>query len=119
MSYRWSNKEMEQRELRRPQYVPSDDRPAKRRAKKNTRKWCKGKPGVEHVYTWKHDPRWDGMLSYLHRQRGRESRHFIKTCDNCGKHSVKEYGFYIVCIETERDRKWCEARMAGKWAWWG
>ena len=112
--YRWSSKEMSQRELRRPQYVDSDDRPARRRTKKNTRKWCKGIVGREHSFTWKMDPKFQGY-PWAHR----DSRHYVRSCDLCGKHHVKSYGFYIICIENEKDKRWIEQRMKGLWAWWG
>lgn len=97
--------------MRRPQYSREDDRPARRKTKKNTKKWCKGIPGRLHNYTWKVDPQFMGYpWSRDH------SRRYIKSCDLCGKHS--EWGYYIICIETERDRKQVESRMAGKWSWW-
>ena len=100
--------------MRRPQYAREDDKPAKRRTKKNTRKWCKGKPGVEHQWAWSVDPRFTRYPWSVH-----DSRHYINTCTVCGKHSINIYGFYIICIVSERDRKWVETRMSGKWAWWG
>ena len=98
--------------MRRPQYAREDDRPARRKTKKNTRKWCKGTPGRLHLYTWKLD---NSFMGYTWNRD--HSRRYIKSCDLCGKHSVKHYGFSIICVESERDRQWVESRMAGKWDW--
>jgi len=114
MTSKWSNKEWAGRSLRRPQYAREDDKPAKHRTKKNTRKWCKGKPGVEHQWDWGIDSR---FLGYPWATR--DSRHYINTCTVCGKHNHNPFGFYIICIESERDKRWVEQRMKGLWAWWG
>ena len=98
--------------MRRPQYAPEDDRPARRKTKKNTKKWCKGIPGRLHDYTWKIDP----TFTRYPWSRHDESRRYLNSCDLCGK--TGEWGYYIICIETDRDREWVETRMAGKWSWW-
>lgn len=51
----------------------------KHRAKKNTRKWCKGKVGKEHA------PRW-GRSQQLGWIRNPEDWTLVYACQNCGKH---------------------------------
>lgn len=98
--------------MRRPQYSREDDRPARRKTKKNTKKWCKGITGREHVYTWKIDP---VFMGYPWNKEG-DSRRYLSSCDLCGKHD--NWGYRIICIKSERDREWVEKRMAGEWSWW-
>lgn len=69
-----------------------DDEIPKHRSKKNTRKWCKGKVGKEHHYTWKKDKDFYAikLLQY--------------SCDFCGKVERVFYKF---------DERWYETPQEG------
>lgn len=58
----------------------------KPRAKKNTKRWCKGKVGREHVPEVVINPMWGnpncGESSWW---PGRWSCHHMRACKNCGK----------------------------------
>lgn len=59
-----------------------------RRSKKNTRRWCKGRVGVEHDYQWNVLP-WIGTL----KQR-------LKVCVNCGKQDYRTMDYKF--LERQR-----------------
>jgi hypothetical protein len=58
------------REFRQDRAGP--EAPARIPAKKDTKRWCRGRVGREHRFTWTAS-RWS-------------ERVFIEICDNCGKH---------------------------------
>lgn len=55
--------------------------PAPVRAKKNTRRWCRGKAGVEHVTAWRKWPEGDYDSRW---------QHYVQYCTVCGKHLKSE-----------------------------
>lgn len=77
-------------------YESSDEDLSKTKSKKNTRKWCKGKVGKEHVPIVSIDTK---MLTYVRECHWREYSwtvfkrepekrwqcHHHTTCQNCGK----------------------------------
>jgi hypothetical protein len=69
MSSDWKVSGLEHRDF---QHSHDGPEVAKPRARKNTRKWCKGKVGVEHVLTMSHS-HWKNF------------RFCLNVCQNCGK----------------------------------
>lgn len=48
---------------------------------RNSRRWCKGKRGVEHAYVWLADPRYD----YAKLDRPPSKQVFKHECVQCGR----------------------------------
>jgi hypothetical protein len=51
----------------------------KHRSKKNTKKWCRGKPGIVHTPRWE---LWDRFLGFA---KNKQDQYLIYKCTKCGK----------------------------------
>jgi len=85
---------------------PAEAKPTPRR-KKNRRKWCRGKVGVDHTLKWLSDP--DHFSLSMNRKIRREDDYQIHICQTCGKklgyrtihipcgeeHLGWDYGYYF------------------------
>lgn len=65
----------------------------KHQAKKNTKRWCRGKVGVEHRFEWIHDTRYDYQLKSDPR-----TWWWTEKCIACGKHDRYCMAMFSVCI---------------------
>lgn len=68
------------------------------RSRKDTKRWCRGKVGVEHRYEWVRDERRD----YAHALRGErtpdEKMWWHRRCSECLREAEYCAGFFGECI---------------------
>lgn len=61
--------------------IPDAPAEPKRSARKDTKRWCRGKVGVEHVYVWTDDARFD----YFDERDNRGGLPRVLSCTACGR----------------------------------
>ena len=86
-------------------YEDPPDAPRKNSRKKNRRKWCRGKVGVEHKPKWVVDP-----SRYLDFKTGRppenpENEYQIYECESCGKH-LGWRTLHVACGQVHNKAGW-------------
>lgn len=67
----------------------NDYEPMPHRSNRNTKKWCRGKPGIQHNYTW--------MLWSEYKKLSYLKDWDIEVCYNCNK--TRRFRHHIVAVK--------------------
>jgi len=79
---------MSNRRIRPPPEINEEERPHAGHRKKATRRWCKGRRGVEHVWAWRD---WMDFGTVCRCSRGCLAHRIVwllEYCRTCGRHGT-------------------------------